>query len=413
MEPFEILHLATYESFGGAARAASRIYNALKLQPVQCEMFTMLKTSNDASIHLKQFEDPHANLTYIQKLLHSYNAQKDSQNQILESYGEVSAGILDDIHHHQAAIVHLHWICNFLSIDDISKIEKPVIWTLHDMWPFSGSEHFTYDADAYIYKHASDVPSEDSKSYLAFMQKQESWRGQHFHLVAPSNWMAERASRSILFSNHPISVIPLPVDEHFWAHQNRHRARRKFNFNPNKKQILFIGQNLIQDLNKGWDLLQQSLAQLSRHSELEFELVVAGHQGELILDSLDNIHSVGPIQDDKHLVNLYSAVDLLVMPSRLEAFSQVTLEAQSCGLPVVGFDIGGIPDILIHQKTGWIANPYDVDDFSRGIEWILSEEGRSKILGLEGRKNVIKKFSSEKVSEQYLALYEEVLSRNS
>ena len=112
------------------------------------------------------------------------------------------------------------------------------------------------------------------------------------------------------------------------------------------------------------------------------------------------------------MIDLYSAVDLLVVPSRFEAFSQVTLEAQSCGLPVVGFNIGGIPDILIHKKTGWISATFDLIDFSKGINWILKEEGRSEKLGLNGRKNVIKKFSSERVSKQYYDLYQKVLTTN-
>jgi glycosyltransferase involved in cell wall biosynthesis len=167
---------------------------------------------------------------------------------------------------------------------------------------------------------------------------------------------------------------------------------------------------VINDSNKGWDLLQEVLLIFSQSSDIGFELVVVGHSGEIVSNCPYKIHSVGEISDDEILIDIYSAVDLLVVPSRFEAFSQVTLEAQSCGLPVVGFNIGGIPDILIHKKTGWISATFDLIDFSKGINWILKEEGRSEKLGLNGRKNVIKKFSSERVSKQYYDLYQKVLT---
>ena len=412
MGPLEILHLATYDSFGGAARATQRIFQALKAQPIHCNMFTMLKSTEDENIQVIHLKDPHSNLKYIHMLLNSNQTQKDAQNNILESYGEISAGIVDDINAHQSSLVHLHWISNLLSIADIGKINKPIVWTLHDMWPFSGSEHYTHDPDAFFYQHSTQAYPNDNRSIQTFKQKQESWHNRKFTLVSPSNWLAEFARRSILFRGSNICVIPYPVDCIFWSPQNPLQFRREFKFDINKKQILFIGPNLINDVRKGWDLLQEVLSIFYQNSEIEFELVVVGHPGESISNCPFTIHSLGVIVDDEILVNLFSAVDLLVVPSRSESFSQVTLEAQSCGLPVVGFNIGGIPDILIHQKTGWISEAFDVIDFSNGIEWILNEEGRSEILGLEGRKNVINKFSPERVSKQYYDLYQKVMADN-
>lgn len=409
MKALEILHLATYESFGGAARATKRIYHALKAQPILCHMFTMLKTSEDASILVVQPKDPRAKLKYIHLFLNSIQKQKLGQSKILESYGDVSAGIVDEINAHQAPLIHLHWISNLLSIDDIGRINKPIIWTLHDMWPFSGSEHYTHD-DAFFYQHPSQVHPNDNRSIQTFKQKYKSWQNQKFTLVSPSHWLAEYAKRSILFSNSNIYVIPYPVDYIFWSPQNSLQLNGKLKFNPNKKQILFIGPNLIDDERKGWDLLKDVLSIFYQNSKIEFELVVVGHTGELLYDCPYTIHSLGEIADDNILVNLFSSVDLLVVPSKSEAFSQVTLEAQSCGLPVVGFNIGGIPDIVIHKKTGWISVAFDLVDFSEGIEWILSVEGRSEKLGLEGRANVIEKFSSERVSQQYYDLYQQIIN---
>jgi glycosyltransferase involved in cell wall biosynthesis len=410
MKVLEVLHLATYESFGGAARASKRIYNALMLQPIFCSMFTMLKTSEDESVFTVQTKDPHAQLKYINELLKSNQKQKLGKNVILESYGEISAGIVDKINAHQATIVHLHWINNLLSIEDIGKINKRIVWTLHDMWPFSGCEHLSYDPNAFFYGDSTKVTSTVNQSLETFRLKQEYWYQQKFTLVAPSNWLSDCARRSILFNNCEINVIPCPIDYTFWSPKNQLNSCVRFNFDKNKKQILFLGQNVIYDSNKGWDLLQEVLLTLFHSSDIEFELVVVGHSGEIVSNCPYKIHSVGEISDDEILVHLYSAVDLLVVPSRFEAFSQVTLEAQSCGLPVVGFNIGGIPDILIYKKTGWISAAFDLIDFSEGIYWILKEEGRAKKLGSEGRKNVIDKFSSERVAQQYYDLYQKVMT---
>jgi glycosyltransferase involved in cell wall biosynthesis len=412
MKVLEVLHLATYESFGGAARASKRIYQALKTWPILCHMFTLLKTSEDESIFVVQPKDSHEQLKYIHALLTSNQKQKIGKNLILESYGEISAGILDKINEHQAPLVHLHWINNLLSIEDIGKINKLIVWTLHDMWPFSGIEHISYDPDAFFYKNSPKVTLDNNLSLAAFRLKEEYWYQQKFTLVAPSHWLADCARRSILFNNCDISVIPCPIDYDFWSPKNQPNSCVRFNFDINKKQILFLGQNVINDSNKGWDLLQEVLLTFFQSSDIEFELVVVGHSGEIVSNCPYKIHSVGEISDDEILIDLYSAVDLLVVPSRFEAFSQVTLEAQSCGLPVVGFNIGGIPDILIHKKTGWISATFDLIDFSKGINWILKEEGRSEKLGLNGRKNVIKKFSSERVSKQYYDLYQKVLTNN-
>lgn len=412
MKVLEVLHLATYESFGGAARASKRIYQALKTWPILCHMFTLLKTSEDESIFVVQPKDSHEQLKYIHALLTSNQKQKLGKNVILESYGVISAGILDKINEHQAPLVHLHWINNLLSIEDIGKINKLIVWTLHDMWPFSGIEHISYDPDAFFYKNSPKVTLDNNLSLDTFRLKQEYWYEQKFTLVAPSHWLADCARRSILFNNCDISVIPYPIDYDFWSPKNQPNSCVRFNFDINKKQILFLGQNVINDSNKGWDLLQEVLLTFFQSSDIEFELVVVGHSGEIVSNCPYKIHSVGEISDDEILIDLYSAVDLLVVPSRFEAFSQVTLEAQSCGLPVVGFNIGGIPDILIHKKTGWISATFDLIDFSKGINWILKEEGRSEKLGLNGRKNVIKKFSSERVSKQYYDLYQKVLTNN-
>ena len=346
-------------------------------------------------------------LEFIHKVLKL--KQKLSQKTILESFGDISAGIVDEINAHQASIIHLHWINNLLSIEDIGRINKPIVWTLHDMWPFSGSEHYNDNSNAFFYETSRNIMSSDNESSQTFELKQKHWHQQSIKYVAPSNWLANCARRSILTKKHDIKVIPHPIDFELWSpHNSKHT--NGFNLDIHKKQILFVGQNAVNNPTKGWDLLQTALMRLYEKSDIKFELVVVGHSGEIVSNCPYIIHSLGEILSDEFLVDLYSTVDLLVVPSRAEAFSQVTLEAQSCGLPVIGFDIGGIPDVLIHKRTGWISAAFDTVDFCEGITWILQDEERAEKLGLEGRKNVIENFSSEKVGKQYYELYKQIIS---
>jgi glycosyltransferase involved in cell wall biosynthesis len=406
----KILHLTTYDEFGGAARAAQRIYKSLKTQPIQCEMITLNKTSNDNTIRTPKEIDAKIKLKLVHELLSSYRSQKDSSNNILESYGEASAGILDEINADDAKIIHLHWICNMLSIEDVSQINKQIVWTLHDMWAFSGSEHYTYDHDAYFYGDPNALPLNDL-SYKTWIKKINCWKDTKFIIVAPSRWLATLAKKSTLFRNSSVNVIPYPIDIQLWQPQSKINAKSEFNFNSNKKQILFIAQNPLHDLNKGWDLLQESLLSLYYNDKVDFELVVVGHEGAFDLKFPFVVHSLGNIKNDQILMRLYSAVDLMVVPSKAENFPQVMLEAQACGLPSVGFDIGGIPDIIIHQQTGWISKAFDTIDFASGIKWILEDDDRHSILSENARNNVVKKFSPDVIAQQYFNLYNEILSK--
>jgi glycosyltransferase involved in cell wall biosynthesis len=407
-----ILHVATYDEFGGAARATQRIYKALNTQALCNEMLVMHKTSSDNSIRKPLHFDEKANLKLMHQLLASYRIQKSQGNNVLQSYGEASAGIVEEVNGGKAAVVHLYWICNFLSIEDIARIEKPIVWTFHDMWAFAGSEHVSYDVDAYFYKDSSAVNSNEL-SMQTWSKKRDLWKHKDFNIVVPCKWLANCVARSVLFQNSSIHIIPYPIDVHFWTPQSQQVARNMFNFSGDKKLLLFIAKNPLNDRNKGWDLLQESLLALHAHSSIDFELVLVGHEGAIDTQHPFVIHNMGEINDDKRLVQLYSAVDLLVVPSRVEGLPQVCVEAQACGLPIVGFNIGGIPDIINHNITGWVSQAYDTRDFSAGAQWILEDDKLRIAMSQNARKHVLDNYSHQVVAKQYYDVYKEILSKNS
>jgi len=407
----EVLFISTYDAFGGAAKASLRIFRSLKPFRISCKMFTAIKSSEHENVHQLISLDTEAKLRYVHELLTTLRALQSNQTKTLQSYGQASAGIVDKINEDSAPLVHLHWICNYLSIDDIAKIQKPIIWTLHDMWPFSGSEHIDLNQESYIFQHATDETQISMLSLETFIHKQRTWGNQNFTIVAPSSWLANCAKNSKLFKHCDVHVIPIPIDANIWRPQDRVQAFGKFNFIPQKRQILFIAQNLTNDPNKGWDLLQTSLMEVYYNQKVEFELILVGHTGTFNHELPFEVHSLGFVHDEEQLVNLYGAVHLLVVPSRLEAFSQVTCEAHACGLPVVAYDIGGVPDIISHQQSGWLAKPYDTTDFAAGIEWVLENEVRRVDLGAFGRQKVLANFSTEVVAEKYMSLYDSIVQR--
>jgi glycosyltransferase involved in cell wall biosynthesis len=410
----KILHIATHDEFGGAARATQRIYQSLKSQPLGCEMFVLDKTTNDDTIKKPQIS-VQKNLKLVHELLVSYRNQNMSPTSILQSYGEASAGIINEINISSIDIVHLHWISNFLSIADIGQIEKPIVWTLLDMWPFSGSEHYSFDEDAFFYTNSfPDWGSIDEVNLKVWRKKCELWKGLDFNIVALSRWQADKAKRSVLFENSNISIIPLPVDVRFWVPQPSNSSMDDFGFEIKKHTLLFVAKNPLHNIVKGWDLLQEILFKLTNSGYYDFQLIIVGDDGASLKDKNFpfEIHCLGNIENDLLLVKLYSLADLLVLPSRAEGFAQVTIEAQACGLPVIGFNISGIPDIVVHQNTGWIVPRYDTDNFAAGIKWILADQNRRNLMSSNARKNVVEKFSHEVIGRQYSELYEKIITKN-
>ncbi|MFM7023004.1 MAG: glycosyltransferase [Flavobacteriales bacterium] len=412
----KILHINTYDALGGAARAARRIFQSQRAAGINCEMMVLHKSGSDPFIKTPQSLTPQKNLQVVHHLLQSYRLQKYSRNTILHSFGDASAGIVDEINNGDSDIVHLHWISGMLSVDDIAKITKPIVWTLHDMWAFCGSEHICFDEQSYFYSPPSVLRSVNDEKLIAdlskktWLEKCEKWKNAEFSVVAPSSWLAHQARRSYLFKNSSVQIIPYPLDaDTAWTpSENRSVVRNKLKITDDRKIILFVAKNPLNDLNKGWDLALQALQKVMQEGSIHFDLVVVGQDDGIRAVTPFTSHWVGSVNNDTELAEWYSAADVLLVPSRVEAFSQVTAEAQSCALPVVGFSIGGIPDIVIHRQTGYVARAYDTDDFADGILWVLSDNERRKTLSVSARKNIVEKFSPGFVSDRYMELYSSI-----
>ena len=413
----KILHCNANELFGGAARAANRIHKGLRNNEVCSDFFVQNKESNDLSVY--NITDKYDRIfmiciIYIELLI---------KKVFLNSFIPWSINYFNNnklitfINKSDYDIVNLHWINQgFISINDIKKIDKPIVWTLHDSWAFTGGCHIPFSCNKYQTKCSK---CEQLKlnciidlSKFIWRKKDKCYKEVDITFVTPSNWLSECVGKSALLRNKQVKVIPNGIDIQKYKPIEKKFARSVLNIESGKRIILFGAVDSTSDENKGFKYLQQAIKKLHFYinNSDDVEIIVFGsNEPENIPDFGYPIKYLGRLHDDISLNVLYSCVDVMVVPSKSENFPNTVLESLSCGTPVVAFAIGGIPDQIDHKKNGYLAIPYEAEDLSRGIAYILEDEDRWKVLSQNARKKVINNFDINIVAKQYIKLYGEVL----
>jgi glycosyltransferase involved in cell wall biosynthesis len=314
-------------------------------------------------------------------------------------------------------ILHLFWInAAFIRIEALKSFKQPIVWTFHDMWPFTGGCH--YDAECGKFRNAcgacpvlkSDKERDLSRS--VWERKQESWKDIPITVVATSHWIANMAKQSSLFRDKRVEVLPNPIDTERYKAVDKRMARHAWGLPQDKNLVLFSAFRATADKRKGNQFLLPALELLAQAGWREnTELMVVGvTQPEEDVDLGMKIHYMGYLNDEISQVLLYSAADVTVAPSMQENLSNAVMESLSCGTPVVAFNIGGMPDMIDHQKSGYLAEPFEADDLARGIAWVLEDSERHTALGAHARQQVEHRYSMKTVACQYRDLYEDLLA---
>ena len=313
-----------------------------------------------------------------------------------------------------ADIIHLHWVVDgFLSVDQIAGLRSPLVWTLHDMWPFTGGCHYAGACDSYE-KECGRCPQLGSSkahdlSHKMLTRKAKAWDGIKMTIVTPSQWLADCARKSVLFKDKRVEVIPNGIDTDIYKPMEKSSCRRMLGLPENRALVLFGAVNATGDPRKGFNLLQEALSHLPQDTNIE--LVVFGADASAKRPALNlPVHCLGKINDDAALAGLYSAADVVVVPSREDNLPNVAMEALACGTPCVAFAVGGIPDMVDHQTNGYLAGADDPMDLTHGIQWVLQRSDRYDFLSKNARLKVESLFSLNKVASRYLGLYRDVLS---
>lgn len=400
-----------HDTEGGAARAAYRIHRALLDMGVDTRMTVMSKKTDDNTVDLYEVALPRrVFFRYLEQFI-KYVSRVDRNTYL--SPNLLPGGMLREINSGNSDVVNLHWISKqMLSIREIGRIRKPVVWTLHDMWVFCGAEHYARDGDNSRFEAGYTEQNRPDEEYgfdlnrFVWQSKRRHWK-RPMTIVCPSHWLAGCAKRSPLLKGMRIEVIPNPLDTDVWHPTPKRIAREVLSLPQNRRIVLFGAIGGTTDFRKGADLLSDAL-RLLKSTELQgIQLVVFG-QGEPSkpVDYGYPVVYLGHLHDDISLSLVYSAADVMLVPSRQEAFGQTASEAHACGTPVVAFNIGGLPDIVEHKVTGYLARPNDAEDMAKGIAWILEETDRLEELGSRARHKAVTCFSSPVVAQQYRAVYE-------
>jgi glycosyltransferase involved in cell wall biosynthesis len=243
--------------------------------------------------------------------------------------------------------------------------------------------------------------------------KKNIYSKKKIHFVAPSEWIASQARSSSLLNEFPISVIPNGLNTKVFKPNNQNYSKNNLGISKDKLIILFGAMNSDTDKNKGLDLLIESLNILCKKNSIfakKLILVIFGNSEQSVVQRFPlQVLFMGVIKDEQQLVNLYSAADVTVVPSRSESFGQVATESLSCATPVVAFRTSGLLDIVDHLKTGYLANPFNASDLANGISFILENFSVRIKMAKKARLVAVKRFDVNVIAEMHLNLYEKLL----
>lgn len=306
----------------------------------------------------------------------------------------------------EADVIHLHWINGLVSTRHIGKLGKPVVWTLRDMWPMTGGCHYAMGCESYS-KGCGACPqlgSEKQRDLSAFIvnQKQRSF-GKNVFPVGISEWISNCARNSTVFKDHSVQTIPNCIDTNVFFPVEVQAARKALGI-PNNRNVLLVGAQNISDFYKGGDLLKSSLSELAGDDIFlltfgkasEFEPAHLGYEGR----------ALGFLNDEISLRVAYSAADVFLASSRMEAFGKTLTEAMACGTPCVCFDATGPKDIVDHKANGYLARPFDTMDLIAGVRWLFGQSQSQRIaISYHARKKVEFKFDAKVIAEQYREFY--------
>jgi glycosyltransferase involved in cell wall biosynthesis len=410
-----LLILNTFERQGGAAIATQRLHRGLRSIGLNSQMLVQVKTTDDPSVL-----GPRTRLREILSFLRPYldgllNRFYPERNKALFSSAWFPENLRSRMNELDFDLVHLFWVNRgFLRIETVRKLKKPIVWTLHDMWPFTGGCHYD-DGCGKFQQSCGSCPvlhsnKDKDLSRRIWSRKRNAWNDVPIVVVATSQWLADMARDSSLFKDKRIEVIPNGIDTEVYKPIQKDVARVAYNLPQDKRLILFSAFNAASDKRKGSQYLLQALKKMSQLGwDSKAELVVIGASGGDFPEVKMKTHYIGNLHDELSQVLLYSAADVLVAPSIQENLSNTVIESLACGTPVVAFDIGGMPDMIDHQENGYLARPFEVDDLADGISWVMESEHRHDSLSLQARQKVEKNYALEAVANQYLDLYKDIL----
>lgn len=418
-----VLLINTSERIGGAAIAASRLMESLKNHGIKAKLLVRNKQTDQITVvSLKQNWRMVWKFVWERIVIWKANHFK-KDNIFAVDIANTGTDITSLPEFQQADVIHLHWINQgMLSLKNIEKIltsGKPVVWTMHDMWPCTGICHHARECTHY-HTECHNCPfihggsKKKDLSTTIFRRKLKTYAQGKITFVAVSQWLEQEARKSRLLQDQNVVSILNPINTNLFKPRNKMDARRALKL-PTDKQLLMFGAHKATNKRKGMDYLVEAcriLQQLHPEFTANLGLIVIGGESDKVGDLISlPIYSMGYVNDTKILVELYNSADLYVTPSLEEAMGYTVMEAMACGTPCVGFNVGGIPEMIDHLHNGYIAQYKSSEDFANGIYWTLTDPGYPGLAEQAARK-VATHYSENTIAKKYIDLYNKVTGRN-
>jgi len=405
----KVLHINFSDSNGGAAIAVNRLHKALMKLNVDSKILVAEKFDNDFNT-IGPTSTLQILISQLKVSLSRFLKKKfiKTTNKETFSFNLFNTNILKKINEINADVVHVHWIGNeMLSISQLKKINKPVVWTFWDMWPLSGAEHYVYDSryiEGYNKKNRPNNESGLDLNKIVWKYKKKHFNF-NFTIIAVSKSFFKMIKQSKLHKHRKVVHIPVNLDTSTWKPRDKKLSKELFKFDKNKKILLFGSATSTND-RKGFDFLIDLFKQQKFNN---YKLVIFGERPKNINSLNIEYEYIGRLKDNYSLNMLYSAADIMLMPSKIEAFGQIGLEANSCGTPCVIFENTGPEDYTKHKENGYIAKYLDVKDYAHGINWVLSDVERYKKLSYYCIENIKNNFNDEIIGKEIIKTYQTLI----
>ncbi len=413
---------------GGAANSCKRLHLGLLSKNIESEVLLKSKQNNWPNSFIYSFKSPAKWFSTSDKIknkvkriliefkFYSPQNKKDETKEFLSfrstglemfSFPNSGSDITQTDLYKETDIINLHWVANFLDyISFFEKNTKPVVWTLHDMNPFSGGEHYEekyLGIDNFGFPIRRQVSEEEitvTKKNIE-IKKQALAKVNNLTIVAPSEWLAEEARKSELFKDYPVLCVPYGLDAEIYSPRDQNYSRDLLGISKDKKVILFVADS-ISNNRKGFVYLKRAFQQLTNKNVV----LCAIGQKNSELESINNILELGPIYDERMMSVAYSAADVFVIPSLMDNLPNTVLESIMCGTPVIGFPVGGIPEMIIDGKNGLLTKEISVNSLVETLTDFLDKPERFD--KDEIRADALKKYDQKIQAERYISLFKEI-----
>lgn len=419
----KVLLVTKHPTTGGAAIASSRLLEALREKNVDAKMLVQEGENEDEGIYapshgpFKRWK----NLSrFIIERLVFLRQERNSSIRFLFSLANTGEDISKNPLVKEADIIHLHWInAGFLSLKSLRKLfrlGKPIVWTFHDMWAFTGGCHYALDCKEYTKECGScpylKKPRKADLSHRIWKKKARIFSEQKVDVITPSGWLKDCSVDSSLISHWPVTTIHNPINPAIFKPSNRLEASSRMGLDPSKKYILF-GAATMKNVLKGFSYFLEAskliASQADQSGAKDVEILLFGKTKDDVAASFPlKTRNIAFVKDMQTIVDLYSLAHLFVIPSLQDNLPNTIIESMLCGTPVVGFDTGGIPEMITHKENGYLAEFKSSKDLASGMSWILFSPSYEK-LSDRTRALALDRFSPDRSVEMHVDLYTEIL----